>query len=163
MAFRFHIDHLPAPGADAELLRDTGVLAYTLIEIARIRCEHLTRSDDQAPAELHRIHRDLGLAGYHAGSDLDPGTRAESLELAHGRCDAYPVTGMRETVEAVYEGAVAAADTLAELLADFDETSDTEQPTDGGQRPLAETHASHLYALSASVLLDSLLSDLGDR
>jgi hypothetical protein len=169
MAPSFHSNHLTALPVDPRSLCDMEVLAYTLIEIARIRCEQLPASEASGQAEpdrveLGRIHRDLGLAGYHAGSALDPAVRHQSLELAHGRCAAHPLTDPHTAVEAVYEGALAAVDTMAEVLTALDEaTSDRGERAGGERNQIAEARLAHLHALSASVSLDSLLNALRTR
>lgn len=60
---------------------DPIVLAFGTLEVARLLCERLREAypGDQA---LQLIHRDIGLAGYHASDEFSPGLRRRCLILA---------------------------------------------------------------------------------
>jgi hypothetical protein len=161
MAFRFRYENLTEPPQDETRLHDVEVLAYELIEIARIRCEQLPVGIRPQSFELKGIHRDLGLAGFYASAQLSAQTREECLALAHDRCDAYPLRHFTAGVQAVFEGAVAAADALADVLFGLDRPGDAELTE--GQHHLAEVHVAHLHALSASASLDRMVSQLRAR
>ncbi len=142
-------------------LDDAEVLAYTLIEIACIRCEELSLAYGPQAPELQEIQRDLGLSGYHACAELPTESRYDCVALARDRCNAYPLRGFTTAVEAVFEGAVGAADALADVLFGLEFPGDGELTA--GQHHLAEIHAAHVHALSASESLDRLVSELRER
>ena len=161
MAFRFHYEHLTAPPPEPARFSDSQVLAYTLVEIARIRCEQLWVDSRPERVELRAIHRDLGLAGYYACAGMLPGTRRECLALAHDRCSAYPLRAFRSGVQALFEGAVAAADALGDVL--FALESPGYGELSGGQAQMAEIQVAHLHAVSAAASVDRLQSELRSR
>jgi hypothetical protein len=58
---------------------------YGGLERCRIWCEQLRREDPSMQA-LRRVHRELGLAGYHASHALPCGVRQQTLAAAHEAC-----------------------------------------------------------------------------
>lgn len=95
--------------------RNSDLLAYTLLEIARLRCERLlhTAPGDRA---LNAIHRDLGLAGYYASAELHPAVRTHCLAVAHAQSELDVHSGRRAALDAMFEGAASACDALTAAL-----------------------------------------------
>ncbi len=77
----------PTPRTPRPYKRD--VRPYVLIEEARLRCESLaaTAGTEQRRRELRRLHRDLGLSGLYASTNIPPETRRTLLSRVHSRCD----------------------------------------------------------------------------
>jgi hypothetical protein len=110
------------PSKAAEPLGARDERAYALLEDARLQCEAVREravSDTRWHA-LHRVHREIGLAGLLASSRIPASTRQELLAQAHARAaDGVsdrrdPLRGLVETVTAA-ERAVRRADVPREL------------------------------------------------
>jgi hypothetical protein len=82
------------------------VRAYVLVEEARLRCEALraAATADERRRELRRVHRDLGLCGLYASTNIPSTTRCALLSQVHARCErlgrggAGTTRGLRRTV-----------------------------------------------------------------
>lgn len=61
--------------------------AYAAVEEARLVCEQIRTCDRQHSRGLRVLHRQLGMAGFHASSELGQARRHELLEFARCRCD----------------------------------------------------------------------------
>jgi hypothetical protein len=122
-------------------------LAYTLLETARIRCEHLIRSEPRAQEALRGIHRDIGLAGYYMSSDFAPELRERSLAVAREEWGTSADRDARTTLEAMFEESVAASDTIATALAQASGDADL-------------LHVVHLHVMSACESLNAQLAAL---
>jgi hypothetical protein len=79
---------------------------YLLAEEARLRCEALgarARTEERR-RELRRLHRDLGLSGLYASTNIPSEIRRAVLSRVHTRCDllvrgrAGSVRGLERTV-----------------------------------------------------------------
>jgi hypothetical protein len=105
--------------APSESPQDRDGRAYVLLEEARLRCEAM-RAEAGTRARydtLNRLHRELGLAGLFASSNLPTSVRHALLADAHQRCpEALPhgadalhalVLAMRRSEDAVDAGLVA--------------------------------------------------------
>lgn len=105
------------PNPEAPRHRDAA--AYALLEEARLRCEVL-RAEAKTPAvrdSLHSLHRELGLAGLFASSNLPTAARLALLAEAHQRCkqtvteESEPMAAlawiMRRAHDAVEHGLIA--------------------------------------------------------
>jgi hypothetical protein len=68
------------------------VRVYALIEEARLRCEALRAAagTDERRRELRRLHRDLGLSGLYASTNIPAEARRTLLSRVHARCDHLP-------------------------------------------------------------------------
>ena len=78
----------PSHGDRADPVRIGDARAYGLLEEARLRCEKL-RSEAATAAKrdaLERLHRELGLAGFFASSNIPARARRGLLGQAHQRC-----------------------------------------------------------------------------
>ena len=78
LGFRPRRDLLDGPGDGEEL-------AYVLLEEARLRCEQLiaaARSESDR-ASRREMHRELGMAGWLASSEIDVDRRLALLDRAH--------------------------------------------------------------------------------
>jgi hypothetical protein len=109
---------------------------YTLLEEARLRCEQLRAAADTEPdrRSLREIHRELGLAGWHASSELDRDRRLGLLDSARQQS----TTAMLHPAHSPH--AVATVAILAE-----DALTGTDQTE--------HMHLAHLHLLSAMGLL----------
>jgi hypothetical protein len=72
--------------SDPEPPRERDARAYALLEEARLRCEALRGAATTSTRReaLHRVHRELGLAGLFASSNLPTSARHALLANAHG-------------------------------------------------------------------------------
>ncbi len=80
--------HKQSPPPASEPLESRDQRAYVALEEARLRCEKLrahasTRAQQDG---LHRLHRELGLAGLLASSNIPARVRLALLSDAHERC-----------------------------------------------------------------------------
>lgn len=126
-------------------LETTEQLAYTLLETARIRCERLRPTWDE-DSELHRVRRELGLAGYHASSEIEEETRRRCLALAHSEAVMPRSTEIRSVTQTIFEESLAALDTLIGALS---------------EEPLDHLEMARWHTMSASETLDEYLLVLG--
>jgi len=108
--------------------------AYTLLEEARLRCEQLTADEPEDRVSLRKIHRELGLAGWLASSELAPDRRLALLDNAHQR-STTALLHPAQSPHALATAAITADDALA----------DTEQTE--------HLHLAHLHLLCAMGLL----------
>jgi hypothetical protein len=102
---------LPAP---SRYKHDTRV--YVLVEEARLRCEALCAAapTDERRGELRRLHRNLGLSGLYASTNIPASVRRALLARVHGRCEALGGGGatMRGLTRTVRRAAKALARAL---------------------------------------------------
>lgn len=79
-----HLEHREEPVAQH---RDAH--AYVLLEEARLRCEQLCSEAATSPQgkALQAVHRELGLAGLFASSNIPTQVRQTLLADAHRRCE----------------------------------------------------------------------------
>jgi hypothetical protein len=89
--------------------------AYALLEEARLRCEQYMagRHTDADRVSLREIHRELGLAGWQAGTELDVNRRLALLDGARQRS----TTAMfhpAQSSHALVAAAIIAEDALAD-------------------------------------------------
>jgi hypothetical protein len=122
--------HLDWPGHDDEHV-------YGLLEEARLRCEELAARPRTGPARvsLLEIHRELGMAGWHAGSELDRDRRLALLAGAHQRSTTAAMLHPPGTPHALAAVAIIADDALS------------------GTPQADHMHVAHLHLLSAMGLL----------
>jgi hypothetical protein len=123
---------------------DAELLAFTLLEITRLRCEHLLQHLG-ADYALGEIHRDLGLAGYHASSAFHPTLRAHCLTVARRESDTAVYSGTRSVLKAMFEEAISACDALTAAVA----FADTDH-----------LHLAYLYVTSAAESLNQQIDAL---
>jgi AraC-like DNA-binding protein len=127
----------------SELICDEELLAYTLLENARLRCEYLLQV--RANKSLITIRRDLGLAGYHVSTQFYPALRAGCLAVAHHDANAAVHDTRRSELRAIFEHVVTAGDALTGALA---------------ITPRDYLHLAHLHVASAAESLDQELEAL---
>ena len=130
MSFAELRPHLDWPGHDDEHV-------YTLLEEARLRCEELAARARAGSARnsLFEIHRELGMAGWHAGSELDCDRRLALLAGAHQRSVTAAMLHPPGTPHALAAVAIIADDALSDLA------------------QADHMHVAHLHLLSAMALL----------
>ncbi len=125
------------PLASPEQLAELEAQCYTLLEESRLRCELLLDAGHGSHA-LRRVHRHLGMAGYHASTWMPCGERQQCLARAHDRAERAPDDpdqAICELDERVDLAAEAVADTLEATL------------------PADHAHLAHLSVLEAHVTL----------
>jgi hypothetical protein len=115
---------------------ETEEQVYALLEEARLRCEQLSAAAhaERDRMSLREIHRELGLAGWRASSELAVDRRLALLDSAHQQS----TTAMLHPAHSPH--AVATVAILAE-----DALLGTEQTE--------HMHGAHLHLLSAMQLL----------
>lgn len=125
-------------------IRNAGLLAYTLLEITRIRCEQLMKIavDDRS---LVAIHRDLGLAGYYASTEFYPTVRAHCLAVAYAQSEVDDCCDRRSSLNSMFEDATSACDALTAALA---------------IAAADHLHLAYLYVTSATESLDQEIDAL---
>jgi hypothetical protein len=97
---------------------DVEELAYVRAEEARLRCERLGRAhrerwptDGAVSSRVLEAHRQLGLAGFHAGAMIEPGVRQTRLGLAHLR-SAERSDDVEQQIRALVQAVVNAAEAV---------------------------------------------------
>ncbi len=128
----------------SETIFDEELLAYTLLENTRLRCEYLLNEAGDEPV-LNAIHRDLGLAGYHVSTEFYAALRAGCLAVAHHDANVAVHGSRRSELRAIFEHAVTACDAIAGALA---------------ISARDHLHLAHLYVASAAESLDQALDAL---
>jgi hypothetical protein len=132
---------LTTAGRDGSI-SDLELVAYTLLEVTRLRCEHLLGGGD-IPGGLGAIHRAVGLAGYHASTEFFPDARSECLAVAHREFEENSNADVGILLQTMFEEAITASDALANALA----------LTAGDH-----LHLAHLYVMSAMEALEHELT-----
>ncbi len=128
---------------DPEIPEGHDARAYLLVEEARLRCERLRGQADRGTgqAKLERLHRELGLAGLCASSNLPRPLRLALLGTAHERC-ARPAPDATDPLEA---------------LASSIRTSERAVRRGAGAPGLSDhLHLAHVHLLRGQELLEEL-------
>jgi hypothetical protein len=126
-------------GEDPGQAREGDERAYVLLEEARLRCERLgleARTDAER-ISMELIHKELGMAGWLASSEIDSGRRLELLATAHDRSTETMLQPPKN--HALAGVASSAEDAVAEGLA--------------GSGQSDHMHLAHLHLLRALELL----------
>jgi hypothetical protein len=128
-------------GTPAESLLRCEKDAYILLEETRLRCERMLQTaGDQQP--LRALHRELGLAGFLASSNLPSDKRREALARARDRvCAGAAEAGDIGALPALVDRARLALESGL-IAPEFTE----------------HVHLAHVHALRARDLLTKLLS-----
>ena len=116
----------------------SGDFAYAAVEEARLVCEAIRTCDREHARGLRVLQRQLGMAGFHASSELVEIRRHELLEHARSRCD------KRLAVKADVTGSlrVVARDARFEIEGALNAVG-----------PREHLHLAHAYLLGAEELL----------
>jgi hypothetical protein len=95
---------------------DDQELIYALLEEARLRWEQLVcgRADPDG-VSLCELHRELGLAGWLASSEIDPGRRLALLAGARQRSTTAIMLHPADSPHALVVVAIIADDVLTEI------------------------------------------------
>jgi hypothetical protein len=114
--------------------------AYALLEEARLRCEQLfaRAGTESERAVLSLIHKELGMAGWLASSEIDPDRRLALLTTAHLR-SRRRLLHASTPAQALAGTAISAEDAVAEGLADAGQSD--------------HMHLAHVHLLRAQELL----------
>jgi hypothetical protein len=126
---------------------DAELSAYTLLEIARLRCERLIL-DGGVQAELRTIHREIGNAGYQLSTNFRPAARMRRLSLAYSQIESASDLGAQNPLESLFVHVIRACDAIAGAL--------NLQASD-------HLHLAHLHVMSAAQDLNDKMANAVSR